>query len=522
MKRLLVFFSLLFFCASLCAAEKYQITDVTYEIQGKTKQYAIENAVDISKKRIFNSYAEFSAYIQDLTQQFQNQRVFESSSVTVIYEDAGTDGITHAHLYVSTKDSKHFLAVPYPKYNSNDGFDFKIKMKDMNFLGTMNVMNFDVNFAIENDDDDSDKKNYLVGLSFSYDYPFKLGPFKASWNNAFDIDYTFGKSKPEFDVSTGLSFTLPFDMFSLCISFTQSIARDFDQTQYGDELYFTETASVSLPVILSKIDGWGNVTWTPSVSYSWNWDNDGINKENDSLSSPLITVGHNISTARVDWIGNFRQGIAAEAGQSIAYNFQRKQYVPKVWAEVKGYKAFKYAGIYGRLYGFAISNGNEKIGGRLRGIRDNVKYDTYDVAIWLKKATEVPVAIVGNIDIPIHIITTHWNDWFAALFGEDAGITRAFSFMRYLDFELQLSPFVDFALTKNYATERLFSIKDGFYTGGIEMLVFPAKWRSIEVRTSLGVDIGRKLIKKAVPSLIDTSWRKGSAYELSIGIGLHY
>ena len=248
----------------------------------------------------------------------------------------------------------------------------------------------------------------------------------------------------------------------------------------------------------------------------------GINEENDDLSSPLITIAHSISTARVDWIENFRQGISLEAGQSIGYNFQRKDYIPKVWAEFCGYKAFAYAGITGRLYGFAMHNGTEKIGGRLRGIRDNVKYDSDNPTIAAKKATDVPVALVGNIDFPIHIVTTHWNDWFAALFGEDAGITRAFSFMRYLDFELQLSPFVDFALTKNYATGKLLSIKDGFYTGGLEMLIYPAKWRSLEVRASFGVDVGRKLIKKAVSKLIDDSWRHGSAYEISIGIGLHY
>ena len=55
------------------------------------------------------------------------------------------------------------------------------------------------------------------------------------------------------------------------------------------------------------------------------------------------------------------------------------------------------------------------------------------------------------------------------------------------------------------------------------MLVYPAKWRSLVVRASAGVDAGRKIIKKAVSKLIDDTWRKQvSALEISIGIGLFY
>ena len=136
---------------------------------------------------------------------------------------------------------------------------------------------------------------------------------------------------------------------------------------------------------------------------------------------------------------------------------------------------------------------------------------------------DVPVAIVGNFDLPIHIITTDWNGWAEAIFGEDSKMAQALHWMRILDFELQLSPFADFALTKNKETGRLFSIKDGFYAGGLEMIVYPARWRSLEVRASFGIDGGRKVIKKVVSSLIDDSWRSQvSAWEAYIGIGLHY
>ena len=79
------------------------------------------------------------------------------------------------------------------------------------------------------------------------------------------------------------------------------------------------------------------------------------------------------------------------------------------------------------------------------------------------------------------------------------------------------------ALCNNQVTGKTFAIKDGWYGAGLEVLVYPAKWRSLVVRASAGIDVGRKIIKKAVSKLIDDSWRKNvSALEISIGIGLFY
>lgn len=91
--------------------------------------------------------------------------------------------------------------------------------------------------------------------------------------------------------------------------------------------------------------------------------------------------------------------------------------------------------------------------------------------------------------------------------------------MKHFNFDLQVSPFVDFALTYNKATEKLFDYKDGFYAAGVEVLVYPRKWSSFVVRGSIGVDIGRWLLS----DLLNTEWREEvNKKEISIGIGLHY
>ena len=129
-----------------------------------------------------------------------------------------------------------------------------------------------------------------------------------------------------------------------------------------------------------------------------------------------------------------------------------------------------------------------------------------------------------NIDLPIKVVQTDWVNFFN-YFGLNWNWTRLF------DFELQLSPFFDMSLCKNVKTGTQYLIEDGFYSCGLEMLVFPNKMKSIVGRVSLGVDavktldkIGNKIsfVDKVTNRVFNTEWRSGSMWELFIGIGLFY
>lgn len=512
------FFLFFIISTSFIFAERYQIKDVRYFINGMTREYALEKIVDIEKDRIFESYEEFRIYIDDLTNQFNSERNLSSAIVNVSYDPTLSEGnICFTTLNIMTQDSKHFLALPYPKYDSNEGFLLKLKMKDTNFLGTMETLDFDLNFAIEHNDDEN-KDDVVFGVNFDYDYPFKLWKVDSSWNNTFSIDYTMGETKPEFEYETGFTFSIPFSTYSLQIDFTQGIERNFDYLEYDDDLFYTEYAKFSIPITVANIDNWGKVEWTPFVDYTLNWDDNGIEELNEDLTSPIFSVGHEISSGRISWIGNFRQGVDFTISQNLGYNYQKSEYLASVNGSISLHKAFKYFGFSSRIQGFGHINKTEKIGSYLRGIKDDQEYKDLDI-----EALKVKTAIVCNIDIPIKIMKTNWNGWTESLFGEESWIANNFRWMRYFDFELQVVPFFDFALSNNLQTERTFSILDGWYAGGLEVLVYPAKWRSLVVRASAGVDVGRKIMPKVVSPLIDTWWRSEcSAFELYIGIGLHY
>lgn len=499
-------------------AESYFISKINYDIEGSgpkfigaTKKYALELNVPVDKNRVFESKDELEEYILDYTMRLNNTRTFES--IDVKYEINTDNSIT---LNVAVKDSFHMIIIPYGRYDSNKGLVLKLKIKDTNFLGTMNPLSTDINMIIEQESE-TDDPDYKIGFNFKYNYPFKAGIFNAEWTNNDEFSYTFGDKSPEWNFNTGLTFTLPFDRLSYKLAFNQGFVHNFNYTSYGDEFYFNDDLKFSVPIDLYTIDNWGSITYEPFIDFNVNWDFDYIAELNSDLSSPIVSIGHSLKTGRVNWINNYRNGVSVDISNIISYNIQRQMWYPYISAEIKAYKGFELfqgnflnrIGFTSDLYAFAylmdyssnpfIAKDGEKVGTRLRGIRDEQAYETMADA----NACKVPAAICLSLDMPYRIFQTNFTK----------------KYWNYLNFDLQISPFIDMALTYNKYTKKLFDPKDGFYTAGVEVLVYPKKMSSFTVRGSLGVDIGRKLFADK----LNNEWRKNiSPFEIFIGVGLNY
>lgn len=520
-KKNVLFFSLLIFCVSLYA-QKFQIVDIEYDlagcgpkILGVTNQYALEQKVSVDKKTIFESEEEFNKYFEEYKKQINNLRAFEKIEISYSILNQEND-INHVKIHVILKDSIHILAVPYLKYDSNKGFTFKLKAKDTNFLGSLNSMSTDLNFAIENNEELGTKKT-KIGFNFNYDYPFSLGLFNSTWVNDFEFSYAIGEKIPEWYAKTGLKLELPKDDYSYLFEVYQYSIHDTDYIDFNDEYYFSEEAKFSVPITLAKLDSFGKVIYKPYTSFIFNWDFNHINETNSDLSSPTFTLGHTLNLGKTDWIGNYRRGISLSLLNSYNYNIQRNDFYPKVSLEMNAFynleffegNYFNKMGLCSYLYLFHYFNlkqnkfsYNEKIGSKLRGIRDE-QYFSPESGVSSLQACNTSSAIVLNLDFPYHIFSTNFTK----------------SFLRYFNFDLQISPFIDIALVNNKATQKTFDLKDGFYAAGFEVLVYPQKWSSFTVRGSLGIDIGRTLLK----DYINTQWRDNvSKYEISFGVGLHY
>jgi hypothetical protein len=496
----------------------YRIIDVEYDITGATQAYALALNVPIDTNRVFATEAELQAYIADIQQQITNLRVIASvetsySFLTTITERmAVSEGspsavdIIPVVLKIATVDTFNFIIVPYPKYDSNSGLDLRLKFKNYNFFGTMETLTADIIYLFDTDDN-----THSIGANLDFDLPFKLSIFDVKWLNDYSLDYTFGKSKPEFGASTGLEFTLPFELVSLVFTIKQSADLDFDYYE-GDQLYFTENASIAIPIEIADINSWTKVHLTPDVHAVYHWDADGIT--DPDLLGPVIGTGYTLSSSRVNWIENYRSGFSFEFGQKFDYNYNEikkenhEDFIPSIWAELELYRAFKYLSFNTRMYLIGIDNGDTGIGDRLRGIKDD------------QNGIDTPLAFVANFDFPVKVLQTDWMGWGKTIFKKEMP-----HFFSYLDFEMQISPFIDIAFSHIVVPDanvsRSFNYKDGWYAGGLEILVYPNKMRSLQGRVSFGVDLARTL--GFLESRLDTTWRSSvSKWELFIGIGLFY
>lgn len=516
---------------------KFQIKELVHAPKGKTNPYAVERSIpDIQYDKVFESEEHLERYLDGVRQHIENTRLLKDIEYTYEISETTDDGINLVSATYSYDDTTTFIIFPKPKFDTNDGIEVKFKLKDNNFLGLMTPFNADVNLNFGDEDEPSNYSKVTAGFNISYDYPFNIKKTQETWSNSLDLDWTLGSGMPEFDYSTGLTVSVPVKSHKIVFSAKQSFIRNTRYSKYDDDFYYVEYGSISMPFVIGYIKDTTAVTYTPYTDITYNWDSNGINSHNIELNqTPLARVGQKLSIDRANWIGpnNFRQGYVFSADESLGWDFSadtlNKHLVPQASAEIQAFKAFKYVGFSARVMGMAGMNSNYSIGKYLRGAPDKQEFDDdYYNDPDNNYALNTPGAIVFNFDMPVHIVTTHWLDWGYGIFGEydtKPRFVKAIAFIphklfKYLDFELQMSPFADAGLIKNRATGSNVFYKEGIYTGGLEVLVYPERWKSFVIRASLGID-GSKLVLNGKKGF-DSDWRRGSKWEAYFGLGLHF
>lgn len=501
--------------------QSYKINNVVYDIEGstklkfleftKTKEYSLRQALDIDTDEVFDTFDELMAYISNIEQTLKNQRMIENSSVEYHIGETTENNIILIDLNIYSKDTWNMFPLPYPKFDSNDGFIFKLKVKDYNFFGTMRTFNFDLNYAFaqfpnEFDENGNPKPNeHQIGMNFDFEIPFKVGPFDVVNTNSAGFSFTIGKTMPNFDLSSKIEFSLPFSIFDLKFGFQQGVTYNDDYIETDDEFYFTEKFFISMPFDVYKIKNFAPIIAKPYVDLVYNWDTDISHTKftesviHEDLFGPDLQAGIVFSLSRINWINNFRKGISVSMKPYYKYNFYNNKSSPGLETNLKCYYTlWDYVGFNLQIDSYLNKNFKIDVGNRLRGVIDNF--------------IEANNCISLNIDFPIRIIRTDWVGW---------GWTKykIFSLLRLLNFEMQLSPFFDALLYDNPITGTQYNFKDGWYTCGLEMIVFPAKMRSLQVRISYGFDLTTVL----PDTIINTDWRaKRSKDEIFFGVGLFY
>jgi hypothetical protein len=466
---------------------------VEYDIHGSTRLFPLTKAVPVDQQQVFPDKVKFDTYIKDLELQFQNQRVFESANIDVEYAEAEPNGIIPVKLIIHTVDTWNIIVLPKPGFDSNTGFEIKLKLKNYNFLGSMQVLDADLTYKLDN----QQKSAFSTNVNFNI--PFSFKGYAVSWNN--ELSATFPMNEiPEYNFKTGLTIEIPIKITNIVFGFDQSVIindRNDSGLYLDNPYYFQEAFSSSIPFTLFKLGQMGDLVWAPGASIKTNIAVNGM--QYDALKGPELSWGHSLSLGRVNWFGNFRRGFNTSLSNTYSYNYFNKNPISsRIDGNLTGfYSFFDRFGIYSQLTGFYNFNNSiaTSIGGSIRGIlNDRISSDT---------------AFSLNVDLPVKVI--HAN------FLEATGV----KWTRLIGFEMQVSPFFDMMLTHDAVTGRYYSFKDGWYSGGFEMIVYPAKMRSLYARISAGYDLREMIINGG--KLPDRSDRDGSiTHEYFFGIGLQY
>ena len=571
----------------------FQITNVQYDIKGMTKQYPLSRAVPIDTVRIFHSHESLQNYIAQLEQRFKNIRTIASVHIHAEYDESGNADPIPVTLHIAVTDTWNFIAIPYPSFDSNTGFQMKLKMQDFNFVGTLQPLKTDIVYrATENN-------QHIFSSSVNFALPFKAGIFDMLWQSSFEILYAY-KTVPKLTIASGLEtayrinsrvsliFGLTPELIINDRSATQTVspapnrhppradseknpsdpaspstpatretsptpqtpapgtpstpgaspdpgAAPFTPEQSGfppsqtapddddhqpdsqdgepkktktdplgyvyphDRYYFRTTFYVRAPVVVATVKNIGSLVWTPSMHLSGNWAFDGIQANN--LKNWTFGWGHSLSFARVNWIENFRRGFALSLGNTYAYKFYHdKQMRIGFTASATGYYPFiNRVGIYGRtqFFYYLFKETSTQAGAALRGI--------------LNKRIDTDTAFTFNLDIPIRIVSLD--------FQEITGV----AWTRFLNCDIQLTPFLDIAFVHDKKTGRYYHPADGWYAGGLEMIVYPQRMRSIYVRASVGFDLAELKNVPGFNKIGGRAKRDGEPIsEIFIGIGVHY
>jgi len=465
----------------------YVIREIEFDVIGSSRPFALISGGDFKEGERIKGKENLDKYLAFKKQLLMNQQVLEDVTIEYLTGESESDGALPVKLLVHVRDTWNLVVLPYPKYDSNDGFSITLKARDYNFLGTMSALRADLGYHNNNGEQ---------SVKFSLDSGIPFYAAGLHWILNFDnlFGYTFNEPLYYQNV-TGLSLLLPWHTTIFTAGFNQYLtineentAEDIDVFDLANRFYgvygSTELfASWKLPLGV-EIGSFGGLEYTPGVSGR-------INYPYNSMDDPrkfLTTFYHSIGFGRMDWIGNYRKGLSASIGNFYNWYLDRSDAPLRMGlnAETMFYWTFsKYFGVSSKLNYRQWWHWSDKLGDYIpyysagdmtRGIiNDDIR--AYQI-------------LTFSLDLPIRILHFWPSEW--------ANNQK----LHFFDFEMHLSPFTDFAIfsgpynklkDKNnpYAGKTLFSIDDIINTIGIEVFVFPAFFRSLKIRASIGYNLSK-------------------------------
>ena len=465
---------------------EYVIRSVSFRITGHTLERILRQKADIRPGTTFHSLEEFEAYLEYHKQALLNERVLEDVQADYSIEKAD-NGQFIIDIVITTRDSWNLIVLPYFKYDSNDGLVLSARGRDYNFLGTMQVLVLNVDYAI-----DQQQRHSYGGLA-SFSVPLKVFGRDASVSVYEDLS-VHADGRPITSISNlGFSVSLPTPpTYPITLSINQGLQFNPDEVSTDVDPYFlasSVTASSSMVTGLS-LGQYGQLIYVPALTASINWRPGAAVR--DDRKGLKLTMANGLHFGRVDWVNNMRRGMDATLTSTGTYNFMTN--IPTLDLDASySYHSTREGkmGFEGRFVGFYSFTNTTRtdIGSNMRGIVDERLQG--EAAAFLN--LQAPVKL---FDFPTHVIIG--KNWF--------------------DFELQTTPFVDLGYVRKNPGGSF--LGDSWYTAGLEFAMYPVRMRTFIVRASAAFDLNAVISNKSLtkPSLRDG----GSSYEIFLGLGLFF
>lgn len=453
----------------------YWIESVEYRIDGKTKEGPLSDRLEIKIGTEFEDLAALEAYVADKRQILSNERVLESTDLVYSLGESST-GTIPVTLTVTAKDTWNIIALPYPKYSTNDGLLLSLRIRNYNFLGSMETLYADLDYRY----DENGRSSFGLGLSFKL--PFML----AGLDWAISTDHYFAYNLSGLITYTDeelLRLYLHGDRRDWVLRLGQGFLwnEDGDDDEDKNKLVLRTEAGISTEFDIVPLEGLGTLIWIPDLEIAGEYLANG-DLISASRRGPVATASYTLKAGRENWSGNLREGTVLSFVNSYSYSLYSLSWGATAILQARHYESWldsrlglnSRVTLYGNLLGIS-----ESIGSYIRGVPDARVDGDY--------------AAFVNLDLPIRLFDIKPSilikkDWF--------------------DFEAHASPFVDAGLVRASPSDSF----EPYLAGGLELFGFLKRARSIYARLSLGID--------ALGYLEDRSF--SGNYELFFGLGHDY
>lgn len=445
-------------------AQRVIIAEILWEIDGRTRQWALENASELEVGQEFASSVELAAYLDAQRQILFNQRQLQTVDVSYGYLDDHSDppGAQDVQdprpvvVTVAVRDTWNLVALPYFKYDSNDGLLLSIRMRDYNFFGSLEALR--INLDYERTDDNKD----IISLDTNVNYPFRMADrqWEAIFTQGLEIEYD------SVDFTVGIGLGHQFEWFGLDWR-TELLerVRIMNQDEEGDNWYLITRWSLESDIRTPwKLAPYGRFRYRPTTGVQFNARPDGVSTDRRGIE-PFFD--HRLQAGGFDWIENYRRGHILTLENRNMVNTYSGEITSSIHARSSHYlhsDAIRRAGLSASISGFYIFTGTPED-------QDNAAEDIRGV---LNDTMRGNLGFFLNLDATVTALTIpRLLEGQVNLFFDTGYVTE-------LDSD-SATPFMP------YESGR----RDLKFGTGVELIGFPLFARSLYLRVSYGIDLLR-------------------------------